>query len=541
MSRVKPFIILILCILAVFLRLYRLGNVPPSPSLDEVSIGYNAFSIGKTGMDEYKNFFPLQLRAYDDFRPALYIYPVVATVFMFGLSAFSVRFPSAIFSLITLFFIYQTASLLGKKYFKSDTLSIWALALSAVSPWHIYISRLGHEVNLGLTLFTAGAYALMHWVITQKKSGLYWAAVLMALSLYGYQSEKVVLPIFGAIVVTLFWRRLFASTLIAIKAFVLFVLFASFAVVLTLSPEGLSRLHGTSAIGKDSPNMQNAEVVHAKAVISGDKVGALLSSKYVTAATIIVNNYVSHFSPRWLFTGERRESHKVPDMGLFAWWTGLVIALGLLYAYRVTPRNVFLLLAAWIFTGPIPAAITTQAPHAMRAITMFPPMIIFAAIGIGMLERYIRIKSVVGFMCALLLLYQGIHFSHQYFTVFPKEQSDSFQYALGNAIEYLRDESKKYSRVIVTNEGAGYQSYMFFLFYSQYDPSRYLKNGGTTSGGYAQMHKIDNVSFEPIENTEQVLPNTLYIADVSLLPHGGSVKRIFANKDGKPAVVAISL
>lgn len=541
MSRVKPFIILALCIFAVFLRLYRLDNVPPSPSLDEVSIGYNAFSIGKTGLDEYKEFFPLQLRAYDDFRPALYIYPVIATVSMFGLSAFAVRLPSVIFSLFTLFFIYQTASLLGKKYFKSDTLSVWVLALSAVSPWHIYISRLGHEVNLGLALFTAGAYAIVYWVITQQNKGLYWAAVLMALSLYGYQSEKIVLPIFGAIVLTLFWRRLYGSKLAAIKALLLFVLLASYAVVLTLSPQGLSRLHGTSAIGKDAPEMQKAMVAHAKAVTSGDKVGAFLSSKYVTAATIIINNYVSHFSPRWLFTGERRESHKVPDMGLLAWWTGVFMCLGFLYTYRRVPINVFLLLVAWIFTGPIPASITTQAPHAMRAITMFPPVMIMAAVGIGMLEKHIRIKSVVGFICALLLLYQGVRFSHQYFTVFPKEQSDSFQYALGKAVEYVQDESENYSRVIVTNEGAGYQSYMFFLFYIQYDPIHYLKNGGTTSGGYAQMHKIGNVSFEPIENTEQVLPNTLYIADVSRLPHGGSVKRTFTNKDGKPAIVAISL
>lgn len=541
MRRAKPIIIIVLFILAVFLRLYRLDTVPPSPSLDEVSIGYNAYSIGKTGMDEYKTPFPLQLRAYDDFRPALYLYPVVATVSTFGLSAFAVRLPSVIFSLVTLFFIYQTALLLGKKYFKSDVISIWALAVSTVSPWHIYISRLGHEVNLGLALFTAGTYAIMYWLVTQKKNGLYWSAIMMALSLYGYQSEKIVLPIFAATIAILFWRKFLTSKLVTIKALVLFVLLAGYAVMLTLSPQGLSRLHGTSAIGEDAPQMQQARDKHARAVTSGDRVGALLTSKYVTAAAIVVNNYASHFSPRWLFMGGRRESHKVPDMGLLSWWSGVLFIIGVWYGYQLLPKKLFFLLLSWVLTGPIPASITTQAPHAMRAITMFPAIMVMVGIGVGLLEKNKRWKIITTGILAVFILHQGVIFFQKYFVTFPLEQSDSFQYALGGALAYVEQEKNKYTRVVITNEGAGYQSYMFYLFYNRYDSMRYVKNGGTSSGGYAQQHRIDNVTFEPIEQTEQVLKDTLYVADVTSLPRGGVVKRVFVNKDGNPALVAISL
>lgn len=541
MSRAKIFIIIAIFSLAAFLRLYRLNSVPPSPSLDEVSIGYNAYSILKTGMDEYKTFFPLQLRAYDDFRPALYLYPVVATVSIFGLNAFAVRLPSVIFSLVTMFFIFQTARLLGKKYFKSETIAIWVLAFTAVSPWHIYISRLGHEVNLGLVLFTAGAYALVYWAVVQKAIGLYWAAILLALSLYGYQSEKIVLPIYGATFVVLFWRRLLSNMKVSVTALAIFAILALYAVLLTLSPQGLSRLHGTSATGIDAPQMQQAMEAHAKAVSQGDRVGALLTSKYVTASIIIVNNYVSHFSPQWLFFGNRRESHKVPDMGLLAWWGGVLFIVGLWYAYQLIPRKIFLLVLAWVLTGPLPAAITTQAPHAMRAMTMFPAIMIIMGVGMGMLEKNIRWKLVGIWLVGALLLFHGATFYKQYFEVFPKEQSDSFQYALGDALEYVSQQQHKYSHVIVTNEAAGYQSYMFFLFYRRYDPKLYLNEGGTVSGGYAQMHRIGSISFEPIEKTEQVLQDTLYIADVSQIPVGGVVKQVFMNKDGKPALVAISL
>src|SRR3989344_4228507 len=86
----------IILIIAAALRLWHLGSVPPSLSLDEVSIGYNAYSILKTGTDEYGYRFPLLLRAYDDWRPASYAYMVMPFVWLFGLSVWAVRLPAAL-------------------------------------------------------------------------------------------------------------------------------------------------------------------------------------------------------------------------------------------------------------------------------------------------------------------------------------------------------------------------------------------------------------------------------------------------------------
>ena len=47
----KKFLLLIILAIAIFFRFYGLDKVPPSASLDEASIGYNAFSILKTGAD----------------------------------------------------------------------------------------------------------------------------------------------------------------------------------------------------------------------------------------------------------------------------------------------------------------------------------------------------------------------------------------------------------------------------------------------------------------------------------------------------------
>src|SRR3990167_8737038 len=89
---------LLIIVVGVFLRFYQLVSVPPHPSLDEVSIGYNAYSILKTGGDEYGTKFPILLRAYDDWRPALYVYLVIPFVALFDLTVLSVRLPSVILS-----------------------------------------------------------------------------------------------------------------------------------------------------------------------------------------------------------------------------------------------------------------------------------------------------------------------------------------------------------------------------------------------------------------------------------------------------------
>src|SRR3989344_6012623 len=93
------FLFIIILLAAVFLRFYRLDVIPPHPSLDEVSIGYNAYSILQTGKDEFGYKLPILLRAYDDWRPAHYTYLVIPFVEFFGLNVFAVRLPSVLLSI----------------------------------------------------------------------------------------------------------------------------------------------------------------------------------------------------------------------------------------------------------------------------------------------------------------------------------------------------------------------------------------------------------------------------------------------------------
>ena len=66
---------LLLIVAAGFaLRLAAINLIPPSLNWDEVSLGYNAYSLLKTGRDEWGTVLPTIFRAYGDYKLPIYIY-----------------------------------------------------------------------------------------------------------------------------------------------------------------------------------------------------------------------------------------------------------------------------------------------------------------------------------------------------------------------------------------------------------------------------------------------------------------------------------
>ena len=53
-----PTAILLLFLLAVFLRVYRLGELPDVLHIDEAGLGYNAWCLAHFGTDRYLNVRP---------------------------------------------------------------------------------------------------------------------------------------------------------------------------------------------------------------------------------------------------------------------------------------------------------------------------------------------------------------------------------------------------------------------------------------------------------------------------------------------------
>ena len=93
----------------------------------------------------------------------------------------------------------------------------------------------------------------------------------------------------------------------------------------------------------------------------------------------------------------------------------------------------------------------------------------------------------------------------------PLEYSKYWQYGRRQAVEYVKANGDKYDKIVVSSKLE--QPHMFFLFYLKYDPKKYLAEGGTASGGFAEWrNKFDKYEFRAIDWEKETSDSkTLYI------------------------------
>ena len=180
-------------VLAFILRFYKLGEIPLSLDWDENSNAYNAYSILKTGRDEYGNFLPITNRSFDDYKPPLYMYLNVVTVAIFGLTPFAARLPSAFFGFLTVPAMYFLARKIFEKsnvsgqlsVVKSESIALLSMLMLAISPWHLQFSRVGFEATVGLFFAVAAITAFLYGLASRR--WLIVSGIFLGISTYTYK------------------------------------------------------------------------------------------------------------------------------------------------------------------------------------------------------------------------------------------------------------------------------------------------------------------------------------------------------------------
>lgn len=554
----ENFLLLIVIIIAIFFRFYNLSIVPPSPSLDEVSIGYNAYSILKTGMDEYGTKFPILLRAYDDWRPAFYVYLVVPFIKLFGLSVLSVRLPSVILSTISVVCVYfLTKEILRSKFFlhfdRKSTINLAgyikyipliAAFCIAVSPWNIYISRLGHEANAAYAFLLFGLLFFLRYInnaelkkISKNNINLVLSSIFLSLSFVSYQTGKITVPILIFILTLLFYKILLLNKKLLILCILISMLILIPVFIETFKPEGLIRFSGTNIF----TNQPEKIALSTQRLIIDKKnfdiLGILFDNRRVILFLTFINAFLSHFNPAWLFTNQLDEPFKIPDFGLFNLIDVIFLFFGI---YMIIKNENFsiklkLFFLFWLIGAILPGALTTGYPHAMRSYNLLPLPQIVESFGVYYILQFIYnlenkiIKKFFLWLFALTITLSILWLFHSYFYNFPRELSSQFQYGVLNAFSYAKKIDNQYSRIVVSNQNNLTQSYMFYLFGNQIDPIYYINNGGTGSGRLYESHAIGKYQFINPEFDHNDSSNTLYIVNPNEFPE----KNIVMIKDIK--------
>lgn len=540
MKNIKFLLLGVIILVAIILRFYMLGNIPPSPDWDEVSLGYNAYSLSLTGKDEFGKTLPVILESYGDFKPALYVYLAIPSVFIFDLNAFAVRFPSAFFGVISVILTFFLVEELfrGKKY--SSEIALVSSFLLAISPWSIQFSRVAFEANIGVTF---NLLAVLFFLKGLRKPWLLsLSTAFAALGIYSYQSERVFIPLLFIILVCIYFKDLKKIALKYLLAAVVIGLFVMLPMVIfTLgNPNSLQRAKATSIFGNQTQILKNNVSDIARDHSNGDLVGLALDNRRLVYVKQIAEGYLSHFDPNWLFITGDIARHHAPGMGLL-YLVELPFLLAGIYLllFGDYGRKSKLLIFLWFLAVPIPAAITNDVPHAVRTINFLPIFQIFTAIGLVYAFVYVSkihlklLKYLIFILAGFAFAFNFLYFINQYFGQLNYFDASEWQYGYEKAVEKSQNLAPNYDQIIVQDARPLDNSYMFFLFYTKFPPSVYQRLGNQNG----ITHKFGKYVFKQI-NWEEDLKNkkTLFISSPNNTPSNISPADVINNPDGTPAI-----
>lgn len=489
-------LIIILC-LAAFLRFFQIVNVPPSTQWDETAIGYNAYSILKTGRDEYGKFLPLVFKSFGDYKPGLYIYLTVPSVAIFGLNELAVRFPSALAGIASVFLIYQVSWLL----FKKKSLSLFISFSLAMSPWAMHFSRGGWEANLVLFLTLLG---LFYFLKAEKKPKyLYPSAISFGLSFLAYQGSKVFIPLLLLGMLTFFLKKVKVMPIktIIISLFLLFVI-ASPAFLAVLSGGG-GRIKTMSLFSYTRPANEVSAILN---IDKGNMVYFdLFHTEGLSFSTRLAERYFNHFSPRFLFFEGDWSSlrHGPPYSGVLYLFDFFLLVLGAYFLIRLN-TNESKFIWFWLLVAPIPAALTRDSIQGVRSLNMVLPLMILVGCGFYQIFLWLqKNKKISTYFITLVLavfyLFSVAYYFDQYFYHYPLQSSKDWQYGYKQVIQKVYPLRNNYQKIIFTSEYG--QPYIYWLFYGQYLPVDYQAKAKLTEnlfGDVGKVEKLDNVEFRSI-------------------------------------------
>ncbi len=399
---------MLIFVLAFLLRVVNLGGSPAGFTPDEASFGYDAYSIIKTGRDQWGSLTPLTFKSFGDYKLPVYTYLAIPSVSVFGLNEFSVRLPNALLGTAAVIATYfLVLELFGKR---AKRMALIAALFLAVSPWHIALSRGAFEANLTTFFLTVG---MVFFLAARRRQSLLTVAMLFfGINLFTYHSARMVTPL---IVMALLWiyRLDFPRTKKFTLASAVFLLLLVTAVVSVLGGSGGRAATSTLA----SQNLGSGET-RAHVVISGmpSFVARVIYNEPSFKLTKAVAQYFTYFSPQFLlFDGPHEVTYgMVPGIGVLT----IFECLGLVGLFFLRKNEKPLqVLFFWVFFGAIPAAISIGPGHAAnRAAILMPAYQIVATYGLFLLST--RLPELKRFFVSFVFLVSifgiGI-FSRYYF------------------------------------------------------------------------------------------------------------------------------
>lgn len=513
LKRKLPLLLLVSLLLGAVLRLYHLGSHPPGFTWDEAALGYNAYSILETGHDEHGNLLPITFKSFGDYKPGFYVYLTVPSVAIFGLNHFSARLPSALFGIAGIYVIYLLANLLFGKSFKplKGKISVGEVAafILAVSPWHVHFSRGAWETNVFSVLLLFAVYAYLK-SLKDDRYLLAWV-IPSVLTLVTYQAAKMLTPLIFLALFIITWKEFWPKLQSWFKqsktrAILLLGVVAIIAIFLQniLGPAG-NRLSRLSIFGYRPPVAEDVKKIDNYNPLTL----SLFHSQSQLTTQLITSRYLYHFSPEVLFYDGPVVSDRghLPRLGMLHYFEAGLLFLSVFAFTRIKNKRSKKLLTSLLLIAPLPAALTLAEFSTTRSLFLVMPLILLLTLGLSWLlsQKFFYWLPLLAVYLFNVFFSFDIYFNHSS-TVFAEE----FLYGYQPAIEQIQ--TLEADRTIITDVYG--QPYIFYLFYTQYDPATFQQEQAYIDQGIdvGRVDRIGSVEFRQFSDVNiMVEPDTWFV------------------------------
>lgn len=522
MKNKKYLLFIIISLIAFLLRFWQLNNFPVGLNWDEVSHGYNAYSLIKTGQDQWSKQWPIfNFRAYGDYPTTLNMYLSIPFISIFGLNEWTTRIVSALCG----FGLVIVSYFLGKELFKNKKISYLLMLLVAVSPWTLFPSRGVFQSTVAQFFLSLGILFLIK--STKKINFILPSVFFTALSTYAYHNTKIVVPILLFIYLVIFFKEIKnnfkKNKKIIVASFIVLSFLLIPQIVNTFNKDAQARSRWVFAINPSTIN----QIENNRNNYQGNKLIAKLKYNKITVFTeIVAKNYLGFVNPKILFFESTQNfQFNIPKTGVLYpiclpfFYIGLIVLI--IQSIKLNKISIFLFF--WFLIGLIPAVVTIGDFPIIRATTILPLpqiFIIYGFLKFLSIFRDKKIKTIFIIVYVLILLIQSIFYIKNYFVDYSKKYSNTWQYGYKETVLYIKENYDKYDQIIFTKKYG--EAHEFVLFYWPWDPMSYQNSPYLNWDFHADWYWVNSFDkfkfindWEIKKETENITKKTLLITSPS--------------------------
>ena len=367
-QRVDLALLLVILLVALFLRVYELDDIPPGLHYDEAANAILAADIASGKAH------PLFIEAYTG-KEVLFFYLAGASMRLLGASVFSLRITSALIGTLTVLITYQ----LAREMFAhqgaraSRWLALFSAALLATSYWHVTLSRYGFRAISQPLLQALTLWCLWRGLRRGSTDWLALGGLFCGATAYTYLASRV----FPVILLLVFLSLLIFDkgnlkqrlSQIAVFAVPAVVVFAPLGFYFLTHPQAFSVRTGQLSLFNPELNQ-------------GDVLGTLGRAVRLAFGMISLRG-----EPLWRFN--------LPAKPVFSWLLSLFLLLGLVSSLvklmrgrNQLDRTFHFLLLIWLPVMLLPSILAVkEAPSALRSIGLIPLLFLLPAQGLWMATK----------------------------------------------------------------------------------------------------------------------------------------------------------